>query len=310
MNQSYIAVIGGTNIDIQGFPYGKMNFNDSNPGKIKISLGGVGRNIAENMVKLGVNVKLISVIGSDPYGLKILQEANNIGLDMEDTLILKDEATSIYLSMLDESGDMIAAISYMDIYKNMTVEFIKEKRNVIDNSKLCIIDTNISKEVIEYILMNHKNLDFFLDTVSTAKAKKVKDLIGYFHTIKPNRIEAELLADMEINDEDDLKRASEYFLRKGVKRVFISLGDKGVFYCDENNMSHIKIPKIKPVNATGAGDAFMAAIAYGHYNNISIEDTVRMAIAASIIAISHENTINPDMSLENIKLKMKEIGIC
>jgi len=310
MNNSYIAVIGGANIDIQGFPYDKMNFRDSNPGKIKISLGGVGRNIAENLVKLGVNVKLISVIGSDPYGLKILQEANKIGLDMEDSLILEGEATSIYLSMLDQSGDMIAAISYMDIYENMTVEFIKEKKKVIDNSKLCIIDTNISKEVIEFILMNHKKIDFFLDTVSTAKAKKVKDLIGYFHTIKPNRIEAELLTGIEINDEDDLKRASEYFLRKGVKRVFISLGEKGVFYCDENNMSNIKIPKIKPVNATGAGDAFMAAIAYGHYYNINIEETVRMAIAASIIAISHENTINPDMSLENIKLKMKEIGLC
>lgn len=310
MNNSYIAVIGGANIDIQGFPYDKMNFRDSNPGKIKISLGGVGRNIAENLVKLGVNVKLISVIGSDPYGLKILQEANKIGLDMEDSLILEGEATSIYLSMLDQSGDMIAAISYMDIYENMTVEFIKEKKKVIDNSKLCIIDTNISKEVIEFILMNHKMIDFFLDTVSTAKAKKVKDLIGYFHTIKPNRIEAELLTGIEINDEDDLKRASEYFLRKGVKRVFISLGELGVFYCDENNMSHIKIPKIKPVNATGAGDAFMAAIAYGHYYNINIEETVRMAIAASIIAISHENTINPDMSLKNIKLKMKEIGLC
>lgn len=310
MNNSYIAVIGGANIDIQGFPYDKMNFHDSNPGKIKISLGGVGRNIAENLVKLGVNVKLISVIGSDPYGLKILQEANKIGLDMEDSLILEGEATSIYLSMLDQSGDMIAAISYMDIYENMTVEFIKEKKKVIDNSKLCIIDTNISKEVIEYILMNHKRIDFFLDTVSTAKAKKVKDLIGYFHTIKPNRIEAELLTGIEINDENDLKRASDYFLKKGVKRVFISLGDKGVFYCDESNMSHVKIPKIKPVNATGAGDAFMAAIAYGQYYNINIEETVRMAIAASIIAISHENTINPDMSLENIKLKMKEIGLC
>jgi len=309
MNNSYIAVIGGANIDIQGFPYDKMNFRDSNPGKIKNSLGGVGRNIAENLVKLGISVKLISVIGNDPYGLKILQEAKTIGLDMEDSLILEDEATSIYLSMLDESGDMIAAISYMDIYENMTVEFIKEKKKVIDESKLCIIDTNIPKEVIEYILLNHKKIDFLLDTVSTAKAKKVKDLIGYFHTIKPNRIEAELLAGMEINDEDDLKRASEYFLRKGVKRVFISLGENGVFYCDENNMNHIKIPKTKPVNATGAGDAFMAAIAYGHYNNISVEETVRMAIAASIIAISHENTISPDMSLENIKLKMKEIGI-
>lgn len=310
MRDSYISVVGGANIDMQGFPNDRLVFHDSNPGKIKISLGGVGRNIAENLVKLGVNTKLISVVGADPYGLKILEEAKSIGLDMEDSLVMKGEATSIYLSMLDESGDMVAAISYMDIYEKLTVDFIKQKMNVIQNSKLCIIDTNIPSEVIEYILMNNNDIDFFLDTVSTAKAKKVKDLIGYFHTIKPNKIEAELLTGIAIKNEDDLKRASEHFLQKGVKRVFISLGDNGVFYNDGYNMNHMKTPKAKVVNSTGAGDAFMAALAYGHFHGMNIDEMTKMAIAASLIAISHEDTINPCMSIESIKLMMKEIELC
>ena len=310
MKNSYIAVIGGANIDIQGFPHDKLVFHDSNLGQIKVSLGGVGRNIAENLVKLGVNTKLISVVGTDPYGLKILEEAKVIGLDMEDSIVLKDEATSIYLSMLDESGDMVAAISYMDIYEKLTVDFIKQKKKVIENSKLCIIDTNIPREAMEYILMNNNNIDFFLDTVSTAKARKVKDLIGYFHTIKPNKIEAELLTGIAINNEDDLKIASEYFLQKGVKRVFISLGDNGVFYNDGHNINHIRPPRVKVVNATRAGDAFMAALAYGHFYELGIEEMAKMAIAASLIAISHENTINPYMSIESIKSKMKEIELC
>ncbi|SHI69427.1 carbohydrate kinase family protein [Lutispora thermophila] len=310
MKDSYICVVGGANIDIQGFPYGKLVLHDSNPGQIKISLGGVGRNIAENLTKLGAKTKLISVVGTDPYGLKILEEAESIGLDMKDSLVLKDEATSIYLSMLDESGDMVAAISYMDINEKLTVDFIKEKMNVIEKSKLCIIDTNIPREVIEYILMSNNDIDFFLDTVSTAKAKKVKDLIGYFHTIKPNKIEAELLTGIAIKNEDDLKIASEYFLQKGVKRVFISLGEDGVFYNDGHIMNHVRTPKVKVVNATGAGDAFMAALSYGHFYGMSIDEMAKMAMAASIIAISHENTINPYMSIENIKSKMKEIELC
>lgn len=310
MNNSYIAIVGGANMDIQGFPYENFIPRDSNPGKIKVSLGGVGRNIGENLAKLGVETKLISVIGDDPYGYAILKEAKLIGLDMKDTLVLKRGSTSTYLSILDESGDMVAAISSMDIYEKLTIDFIKDKKHVIEDSKLCVIDANIPGEVIEYIVTTYKGTDFFLDTVSTAKAKKIKELIGYFHTIKPNKIEAQMLTGIEIKDDDDLNRASEYFLTKGVKKVFISLGDNGLFYNDGSSTNHIHVPKIKVVNATGAGDAFMAALAYGHYHNLRIEDSANMAVAASILALSHEDTINPDISVQSIKSKMKEIGLC
>lgn len=307
---SYVSIVGGANIDIQGFPAGNLILKDSNVGEVKISLGGVGRNIGENLVKLGVDTRLISVIGDDLYGSKILEEAKLVGLNMQDSLILKGESTSTYLSILDESHDMTVAISSMGIYERMTVDFIKDKKHIIENSKVCIIDTNIPMEVIEYIVTTFKNTDFFLDTVSTTKAKKVKDLIGYFHTIKPNKIEAEMLTGIKIINEDDLKKASEYFIKKGVKRVFISLGDKGVFYSDNTHMKHITAPKIEVVNATGAGDAFIAALTYGYLNNMDIDESARIAIAASTIALSHENTINPNMSIENINLKMKEIGLC
>lgn len=310
MENSYITVIGGANVDIQGFSYEKIIFNDSNPGNIKFSLGGVGRNIGENLVKMGIDTKLISVVGKDFFGIKIMEEAGKIGLDMKDSLILEGNPSSIYLSILNELGDMVVAISSMDIYEKMTVEFIKQKKQVINDSRLCIIDTNIPREVIEYVITNHDKVDFFLDTVSTAKSKKVKDIIGYFHTIKPNRIEAEILTGIEINNDDDLKRASEYLLKKGVKNVFISLGQNGVFYNDGYKMNHMKIPKIKAVNATGAGDAFMAGLAYGYYYGMDIEETAKFAIAASIIAVSHEDTINPYISVENIKSKMKEMELC
>lgn len=306
--EPYVSIIGGTNIDIQGVPYNQLIPGDSNMGDVKISNGGVGRNIGENLVRLGVNTKLISVIGDDPYGAKILNDARLIGLDMEDSLILNNSATSIYLSILDESHDMAMAISYMEIYDNMTIDFIREKNLIIENSRLCIIDTNIPAQVIEHILKTNTNKDFLLDTVSTTKAKKVKDLIGYFHTIKPNKIEAEVLTGIKIHNDDDLIRAAEYFISKGVKRVFITLGDKGIFYSNGIIKGHINAPKIDIINATGAGDAFTAALAYAYVSNMEIDETAKFGVAASIIALSHENTINPNISIENINLKIKEIG--
>ena len=201
---------------------------------------------------------------------------------------------------------MMVAISHMDIMDKVSVDFIKSKKNIIESSKLCIIDTNIPKDTIEYILTNYKGVDFFLDTVSTTKAKKVKDFIGYFHTIKPNKLEAEILSGIKINNETDLKSVANYFLKKGVKRVFISLGEEGMYYDDGVNCNHIRSPKIHVVNATGAGDACLAALAYSHFNDFDIDYSARFSMGAAILAMSHENTINPNISVENINKIMKE----
>jgi pseudouridine kinase len=305
----YVCIIGGTNMDIQGFPSGKLVLRDSNPGEVKMSPGGVGRNIGENLVRLGVETRLVTILGDDLYGSKLLEEARLIGLHIEDSLILKGQPTSTYMSILDESGDMALAISSMSIYDSMTVSFIKKKKHLIENARVCVVDTNMPGEVIEYLVTNFRETTFFLDTVSTAKAVKVKDFIGYFHTIKPNKLEAEMLSGIKITDEASLALASEHFLSKGVKRVFISLGEDGVYYNNGKKSGHLRSPKINVVNATGAGDAFLAGLVYCSMEDMSIDDSAKFAMTASILALSHENTINPAISIELINKKMEELGL-
>ena len=306
----YISVLGGCNMDIIGFPVQKLVLQDSNPGKVKMALGGVGRNIAENLVHLGVPTKLISAVGDDLHGKRILEHASKIGLDMKHSLVLSQMPTSTYLAILNETGDMEAGISQMEVLDEITIDFIQNKRQVIESSKLCIIDTNIPAAVIHYVLDNFKNTEFFLDTVSSSKALKIKNRIGAFHTIKPNRIEAELLSGIEIKDRLDMKKASEYFLDQGVKRVFITLGADGVFYHDGRIHKLIESPRVKVVNATGAGDAFLAALAYSHFHHCDIDESARFSMAAAMLALSYEETINPNISDENVKKKMKETGLC
>ena len=164
--------------------------------------------------------------------------------------------------------------------------------------------------MINYGLDNFKSTEFFLDTVSGTKAMKIKDKIGAFHTIKPNRFEAELLSGIKIEDPADLLKASEYFLKKGVQRVFITLGEDGVFFNDGKIHKLIPGPKVKVINATGAGDAFIAALACCYFHSFDIEESVRFSMAAAVLALSHAETINPNISKENINQKMKELGLC
>lgn len=307
--RSYITVVGGANVDIVGLPYSSLIMGDSNPGKTYVSLGGVGRNIAENLARLNIETKLITVLGDDAYGKYILEESLKVGLDMSNSLIIQEKDTSTYLCILNKNGDLKVAISSMDIFTNLNVPFIQSKKDIIQNSKLCVIDTNIPEEVLKYIVKNLKT-DYFLDPVSTTKAKKVKDIIGYFHTIKPNKIEAEILSGITINSKIDLKRVSYYFLNKGVKRVFISLGEQGVYYYDGEIEKHVFPPTVSVKNATGAGDAFLAGIAYSYYNNFSVDETISFAIGASVITLEDKNTINRDISPEIIKKRMEEIKLC
>lgn len=304
--ENFVCILGGTNIDIVGFSYDNLKFSDSNPGNIKFSLGGVGRNIGENICRLGIETKIISVIGNDVYGRKVIDEGRAIGLDFDHTMKLEGETTSVYMSVLDQRGDMKVAISSMDIYEKMTIDYIKSKKSVIENSRICVIDTNIPKEVIEYVVNNMKNTKFFLDTVSTSKAMKVKDIIHKFHTIKPNKIEAEMLSGIQINSIDDLEKASDYFLNGGVKNVFISLGEEGVYYNNGKEKGIFKPKKVKMINANGAGDAFVAGLVYSELNDFSLIKTLKFASACSAITVEHKDTINPNMSLENINKKLEE----
>lgn len=303
--ENFVTVIGGANVDIQGFSQVKLVLKDSNPGKVKFSAGGVGRNIAENLSRLNIKTKLITAIGDDLYGEKIINECRAAGIDTDQFLILKNIPTSTYLSVLDEKGDMKVAISDMDTIDYLNIDYIKTKSHIIENSSAIIIDTNISKELIEYLLSNFKNNIFFVDTVSTIKAKKIKDLIGLFHTIKANIYETEELTGINIKSEKDLLKASEILLNKGLKRAFITLGERGVFYRDEFVKKNVKHSIDKVVNATGAGDAFMAGLVYSYINDLTIEETIEFSMCAAELALSHENTINPNISVENIYKKMR-----
>ncbi|WP_105619938.1 PfkB family carbohydrate kinase [Vallitalea okinawensis] len=305
--KDYVCVIGGANMDIQGFPGETLNIHDSNPGDVKLSFGGVGRNIAENLTKLDSHVKLLTAIGKDIHGDNILKHSHSIGLDMTNALILNNYQTSTYLSILDGKGDMHVAISDMAIMEEVSVGYITNKKDIVENCKVCVLDTNLPSETLQFLLTNFKDTAFFVDTVSTYKAKKIKDFIGYFHTIKPNIYEVEMLTGVKIVDTYDLEKAATILLNKGVKKVFITMGKEGVFYSDGTESNLLPSPQVNVINATGAGDAFTAGLVHSYMSNFTMEEAAKFSMAASILTLSHEDTINPHFNEKNIYQIMEEL---
>ncbi|MPQ43218.1 carbohydrate kinase family protein [Clostridium tarantellae] len=302
--EPYLLVLGASVVDIFGFCGANYRPYNSTPGNVKMSFGGVCRNIAENMARVGANIKFISMLGDDESGRSIIEHSKKIGYNMEDSMIIENGSTPTYLAILDENGEMVSAIADMKSIDALNTDFIDSKSEIIKNSEYTVLDSD-NPVIMEYLLTNFKeHTNFILDPVSSEKAGWVKHLIKHFHTIKPNRHEAEILAGFPITDSEDLIKASNYFRSLGVEKVFISLDAEGIFYNDGKSCGKIKANDVKVKNVTGAGDSFVAGLGYGYMNNLSIEETVKFAIAMSVITIAHEETIHPNMSLSEVEKQL------
>lgn len=300
---SYVVVVGGVNMDIGGISHAQLVSADSNPGRVRISLGGVGRNIAHNMALMGLDVRMVTVLGGDFYAQKIVSTCGEMGIDISRSLRVADAITSTYLFISGPDGDMKLAISDMDIYSHLTPAFLASKLSLFNNAKMLVVDTNIPAESIAW-LVEHVEVPVFADPVSTAKAEKLRPVLGKLHTIKPNRIEAELLSGVSITDERSLRRAANVLLKTGLQQVFISLGAGGVFAANQDRGLHLPSIPGPMVNATGCGDAFMAALAWAYMEGMDLEQSAYAGLAASSIALEGSETINPEMSVDAIKSRL------
>ncbi len=302
-----VIIIGGITADIEGHPYERLIYADSNPGTISIAYGGVGRNIAENLSRMGTGVGFFSVAGDDLTGRGAVRELGDLGVDVSGVKLLAHENTAMYISILNMVGDMELALCNMDVLERISPELIDEAALAATDSKMIALDTNLTEETLAYAVKKLRDKPLFLDPVSTAKAVRAKNLIGKFHTIKPNRVEAEVLLDMEIRDPGALEEAGKSFIEKGVRRVFISLSAGGVYFTD-GTVSGIMKPsdQLKSTDsATGAGDAFSAAAIHGFIRGYDVKETARFALAAASIAMESKAAVNPDLTYDEIERRLR-----
>ena len=300
---SYAVVAGGVNVDIGGRSYGPLVAADSNPGTVRISLGGVGRNIAHNLALLGTDVHLLTAYGDDLHGERVAASCSELGIDLSHALRVAGGATSTYLYLADDRGEMALAVSDMEICRRITPAYLASQLALLQNAQVVAVDANLSAEALEY-LADNCSVPLFVDPVSTAKAQKLRPILGKIHTLKPNRLEAELLSGVRIQSEEDLHRAADVLTEMGVHRMFISLGADGVFAA--MGQERLLLPNLpgRMVNTTGCGDAFMAALVWAYLEGMDLRHTALAGLAAGAIAMESEETINPGLSASAIRSRM------
>ena len=305
LNQSVFGA-GGANVDVHGHSYAPIRLRDSNPGALHISLGGVCRNICENLARLGENVRLITVVGDDVQGRGIVEGCEKAGIDMSAARVLRGERSSSYISIMDGDGDMLLAMSDMHIIKQLNAKLVDESRDLLCGADLVVCDGNLSAQTIER-LAQVCDRPLYLDPVSTAWARELKPFIGCFDTVKPNRMELEVLSGCPVDTKENIVLACDILRGKGVRRVFVSLGRDGMYYRGpEGGIWGVSRPFDGMVNATGAGDASMAGIIYATRQGYAADEILAFGMGAGMVAIASSDTISREMSPTAIETMVKE----
>lgn len=302
MADDYIAVVGSVNMDICGKSFAPLIAQDSNPGAVRLSLGGVGRNIAHNLCLLGKSVKLLTALGTDLYADKITESCARVGIDLSHACRIEGGITPTYVFLTGPDGDMALAVCDAALAEQITPAYLEANLAVLNNARAVVFETNLSQEAICF-LASHCTAPLFADPVSVTKGKKLLPVLDKLHTVKPNRIEAAYFSGLSITDSPE--QAADALLATGLQRAVISLGCEGVYLVQKDCKVFCPCPATALVNATGGGDAMMAGLVAAFCDGCSPEETAAFAIACGSIAVEGAETINPALSVAAVHEKMK-----
>ncbi len=299
---SYICVVGGANIDIFCSPYKQLRLRDSNPGTLRMSCGGVGRNIAENLARLGNDVKLLTVLGNDGNAELIKANAKQCGIDLSHALTV-DGSGGTYISFNDVDGDMFVGFSAMDSIDNITPDYLKANLTLLNGASCVVVDTNLT-EGLEYLLDN-VSAPLFLEAVSCSKVEKAAHILRNLTCCKLNHDEAQTLSGVDVVDE---ATAVECLAKLPCTRsIYVSCGAKGVFCVDQTGATFVPAVHAAPVNANGAGDSFFAGVIHGFVGGLSLVDSAKIGCVCGAVTVACADTVSSDLSCKTVSERCAEI---
>lgn len=307
---SEVFVIGGMNVDRKYTLDDTLELKTSNPVSSESFVGGVGRNIAENLGRLGHKVFMISLAGFD-QDYEFIKKNSSGFIDFRYVKQIPDYATGAYSAILNKDGEMEIAIADMNIYDQMDLDFVKSYNHILKDAKLIVMDLNIPKESVEYIINFAKinNIKLVIIPVSSPKINRLpKNLDGVSYIIV-NQDESEKYFDIKINSDEDFEKLANMWIESGVEEVVVTRGKSSSFYKNKDGITKEVFPPITEnvIDVTGAGDSFSAGIIHGILEELEFDETLELGMTNSYYTIQSKNTVRDNLNRENINIEKNNL---
>lgn len=294
-----IAVFGAANVDIAARSQIALAPGDSTPGQVTSTAGGVGRNIAENLARLGHKAVLISAVGGDVHGQFVLNHTRSAGVNVSACSVLPQVSTGLYVSLSQPDGVLLAAVNDMAAIDWLTPADLSRHIALFASASAWVVDCNLSVASIAWILQNSAGKPVFVDGVSSSKCLKVLPHMAAIHTLKINRLEAAALTGLEVAHADQAMAAAQSLCKRGVANVVVSLGSGGVAWCQQSSYlcGHSPALPVAVVNTNGAGDALSAGLVHGALSSWPLAQAVRFANACAALTMTSPSANHPDLGV-------------
>jgi pseudouridine kinase len=303
-DQRFVLVLGGANMDISGTTGHLLRVGDSNPGRIRCAPGGVARNVAENLARLGHDTRLLTAVGDDLYGRSLLESTHKAGVDVRGCWVLAGEASSTYLSLHGPDGDMAVAVNDMCILAMITPERLAAHADRVRHAAALVVDCNLTGAALAWLFSQRNATPVFVDCVSAFKCQRIAPWLGQVHTLKLNRLEAQALSGLTTGTDADIEAVARWLHAQGVQQVVVSLGERGVYWSGNDphdGAGWQAALAADVVNVTGAGDALMAGLVHGFLNRQTLSDAVLFSLACAALTVSSEQANHPSLSVVSVE---------
>lgn len=276
-----ICVIGGANVDITAISSKAFRLGDSNPGRVEVSWGGVGRNIAHNLALLGDDVELLTIFGGGLFGPVIARACTELGIHIDHCQIAEDGTNSFFVSINNADGELVGGVADMNATEGMTPEWLAQRIEQINSADAVVADANSSAQALSW-LIDHCDKPLYLDAVSVAKAGRIREAVMFaqrnsFFALKCNAIEDVELASVNC-----------------CQRRYVSLGAEGLRVEVEGRQYEFPALPSKIRNVTGGGDALLAGIVHAG-PEATIEQSARWGLLCARAAVESPMAVSDEI---------------
>lgn len=296
-----VAVVGAMNMDIMVQTPAGLEPCDSTPGRITCAPGGVGRNVAENLARLGLDTRLYSLVGDDAFGQALVSMTREAGVDVSGVQVEAGCRSDVYLAWNGPDGDMLAAVNDMNLLDRMTPDAWRGHADALRPSSVWVLDCNLKASVLERLILSASGA-VFVDAVSSVKCVRVRPWLSGIHLLKVNRREASLLTGREVQTVSQARDAAACLREAGVRQAVVSLGEQGLCWCDaDGSTGHRPARAVAVVNTSGAGDALLAGLVLGFAHGLNLQRSVEAAMACAEITLASPHSNAPQLSVAAVR---------
>lgn len=311
-----VLCIGAANLDRKLRTLNTLQMGTSNPAYAEEVHGGVARNIAENLARLGLPSALLTAVGDDTAGHALLQQAETAGIDTRGTLRLANTYSGTYTAVLDERGEMVLALADMALYDQMTPDFLASRTPQRGGAAMVVADLNLPQDSVAMLLQDARRdaVPLIIVAVSQPKMARLPQDLHGLRLLVLNRGELETRVGRTLPDEAALAEACREVQAQGAQDLIITCGGEGVYHTNAHTNAHayahngtdatthngaaglswLPAPQVDVVDVTGAGDAFAAGVCWSIYQGSGdLTLACRRGLKVAAMTLESPDTVSP-----------------